>query len=663
MPAGAGDLTLAGAITTSVPVKHLTFSVAARGIAERGVLAALRAAPGRPGNAVPLAHSAVTGATAAQPGRFQLSVHGPDVVAAAGAGAPAADLTLTVSGTGSGGAPLSGSVHVRMPIAPGFTPAAPPIVTLVVPVTAPPAELPSTTGVPADLAGLVAPTGRISALLNAVTAGLGMGNGRSAVTLEIDPALVNRLCGAAGCGSVHPAEPDVPRDVADNARSLLTRISTLAQTVGVSLAALPYGDADIDALVSTGHRDVATRLLTQTSELADELGGAAATQQPAIPVGGTLTAKTLDVLAQLGIRTVVLNQSAAPPDPAVTLRATPTAVGTVTTPDGPVTTLSTDPVLQQLLSTADAGAPSAASPLEDILAETATLSAELPNDTANQRAVVLVAPRLWAASAPYIAGLIGGLGQDSWITPGSAVAASALHPLARVPHLLPAPKSLSHSLISAGEILRAKVDTASRLFATVSVQAAVGAPLRDALDRSYSSWWQNDPAPATALQNAVSASVDRVLGGIGLSHASSVLVTGSSGKLPFILVNRLPYPVVLRVALEPVTASRVQPTHRDVALPAATSGRGEQRVQDSLQVVSRTSGRFPVRLQLETLDGAALGAADEVRVTSHNYGGLAVGITASALFVLVATLILRAIRALRRFHRNRRGTGSFAPAA
>jgi hypothetical protein len=197
------------------------------------------------------------------------------------------------------------------------------------------------------------------------------------------------------------------------------------------------------------------------------------------------------------------------------------------------------------------------------------------------------------------------------------------------------------------------VPTAKTATATAT---AVTGPLESELDRACSAFWRGTAAQGgLALRQDVRARLGVLLSGVSAQVAGQVLVTGSSGRLPVQLENRLPYPVHVRVRLDSPGTTRIVPVSAEFTIPAAPAG-STTKSQQSLAITSRSAGRFPVQLQLQTTRGEVLGSVHPVEIRSQNYGPVAVGITAGALFVLVVALLVRALRALRRRSRRRAAT-------
>jgi hypothetical protein len=662
-----GLVVVTGTLRSNGPsATHLHVVLRARGLPNRADVAAVAASPDAYGYALATEAEQAGGPhRSVQPGHpqgFRATFAADKLIGLSNPNYFAAALTVAVRGTtttgdtATAGTTELGTAELAVPVVP-VVPQAPPIVSLVVPLTAPPTNplgsdpLPSETTVErveAQLSGLV--TGADEA-----------GSGASWLTLAVDPALVEQLCAAAGCDT-HPALAAVPRKLAAHARSALAllRHAATATRTGIELTALPYADADIDALLRAGQSDRVDHLVGDAgTQLHDLLGIPAPHADPAIPFDGELTRAAVDELISLGTGTAIVSDAMLPvADAAAGNVATPGASAALTGSHGlTLPALVTDRGLEALAGAADGGDPTkAASAAESLLAETAAITAERPN--ADQRAVVVLAPALWNASRSYVRALTYGLGTATWLEHDTLAHAAALQGVERTQTLVTSgdgevPGATIAAIDALGDDVAAATDLPSgpTKAATQQLQAAVREPLLAALARASSAWWRSSPQDAVALTDAVHARTQQILHGISISVASSVLVTGSTGRVPVQLENTLGFAVAVKVVLSDSTG-RLAPFSHVFPLPAATQGHSG-KAQEELTVTSRSAGRFAAQLQLATPSGVPLGDTQAFQVRSQNYGTIAVGITAGALFLLVVALIVRGFRALRRRRQHR----------
>ncbi|HVU74080.1 MAG TPA: DUF6049 family protein [Mycobacteriales bacterium] len=656
-------VTVTGTIATlGATVDHLHIALRARGELGRADLATLRQERSTDGYAIDTLDESAGGAhrtlRAGRPQKFRATFDADKLIGISGNDFAAA-LTIAVRGHPGGTSGASsvattelGHTVLAVPVIPS-TPQAPPIVSFIVPLTAAPTNPLGSAPLPT-----AATVGRVEAQLDGlVTGATEAGTDAPWLTLAVDPALVEQLCAAGGCDG-HAALPNVPKALAAHARNALSLLRRAATTPGsgIQLTALPYADADIDAILRAGESDRVSELITDAgTQLHDLLGIAAPHVDPALPPDGELSRAAVDTLIAGGTGTAIVNDKTLALSPGVVSNvATPSASSALTGSHGlTLPALVTDPGIEDLVTAADGGVPGTAAPAaESLLAETAAITAELPN--ADQRSLVVLAPRLWSATGQYVHAITVGLGSATWLEHATLAAATALPGVARTQTLASSPTGeLPVSTITAIARLRDDVAAATELpsattkAATEQLQAAVREPLLTALSRASSAWWRTDPDQALALTDAVRARTQKILHGISISVASSVLVTGSTGKVPVQLENTLDFAVAVKVELSDVSG-RLAPFSHVFPLPAANQGRSG-KAQEELTVTSRSAGRFAAQLQLATpTTGVLLGDSQGFQVRSQNYGTLAVGITAGALFLLVVALIVRGVRALRR---------------
>jgi hypothetical protein len=496
---------------------------------------------------------------------------------------------------------------------------APPLTNLIVPVTADP--------------GLEQPGEPLAALSAATRSRPDGSHSRpGAVTLAVDPALAERSA------SLH-------------------RLSVAATTQGVTLTALPYADADLDALAAAGQlRAVAQRRQSSAARLGGLLG-VPVDLGPVLPPGGIMTQAAFEAS---GASNIVVDGAAFGTPTALTSTPGGTATGTPTalTRIGRATALVTDPELQRLIGLADQGAATPRMAEQLVLAETALLAAEAPNATPS-RALVLLTPRDWAASPTWAGQLSADLAAAPWLQPAPLDQLFAGTPVPRQGAL---PEhddaALSDTAIQRDVSLRQGAATVGSLFS----DPALTHSLERTLDRAESAGWRKHPDGAEVLRAAVQAQVTTAISGVTVSAApGGVLLTGRNGSLPVTITNALRRQVTIVLSLTAGIGSRIDPVNQVLTIPAA-GDTGPVRTQRSLRIVSRGAGRFPVSLQARTSSGAELSHPQTLTVRSSNLGGIAVGITVGALAVLILALTFRGTRGLLRWRRARRPDAS-APAA
>jgi hypothetical protein len=276
----------------------------------------------------------------------------------------------------------------------------------------------------------------------------------------------------------------------------------------------------------------------------------------------------------------------------------PTPAGTVTvrapvspTESETIEVLATDPGLQKLLGS-DLPAPLRA---QLMLAGLAVIANETP---AIPRAITLVNPDDFDASANFYTTLLNGLRGNPYIRPVSAAQAfDTLEPRETVERQLVAGTS-ADPMVSAN----AYRDQRARLTSFGSYLARPDDPGVGQADRallaSVTSAWPLDAgrARAPAHLRTVDKVVNRFLQQIEVPDPKSITLTSRSGAIPLTFRNETGGNVRLRAALSSDKVFFPKGSVLELELPPKSS-------TWQVAVETRTSGTFPVSLEVTSIDG------------------------------------------------------------
>jgi Family of unknown function (DUF6049) len=499
---------------------------------------------------------------------------------------------------------------------------------LLVPVREPTHRNPAGDFVDDQLAGLLAPTGS----LGAVAAELAR-PGAPVATLVVDAMLVDEASVLPGGwrlrqgGKRTTVPPGDPRS--RHAFTFLRSLKTAASRH--PLAAFPYGNADLPALVAAGSGAWAGDAIQTGRDLLNNGLGTAPDPALAWPVDGAIDGALLQTLEQARATVVVLDPRHLPPPPTgVTANATVDLGGG---PD-PQRALVGDAGLSAALADPRAaGAP--AEWAQRILAETAVTWLERPNSEA-PRGILLAPPQSWRPTPAFFRSLARGLGAAPWLRLQPAPLLAADVPQGpqegerRLATVTAADRQLGlpSSYIDRIEQTRSELDSFRRAVGNDTPASGSGSFERDLLVAQSSDW---RPPAARARGRSFIRAVTTAIRGVYRRievGTTPVTLTARRGTIPITVNNASEERVTVVLRL----------TSPKVDLPAASDPfvlEPGRRTTQLLPVGTRTTGSFPIRVDVLTPDGRERVAAGEVRLISTAFNRVALGLTGGAVGALL----------------------------
>lgn len=464
------------------------------------------------------------------------------------------------------------------------------------------------------LAALTAPGSRLDAVLQ--------GAAVPGVTVVLDPAVLDATdvsppapdplasdaqtggtaadgAGGADAGPGPAADVELWRD----------RVRAVADTHDVLL--LPYADPDLAALAHADQAQVAELAEEQARSVTQQVLGEGVRTDVAWVPGGDVDPETLDLLAGLGRRAVVLDDTAQPPlDPP---RDTPSGRSTVRGGQAPTDGLVDDGPLSSALSAVDDAATGTGAPGADVvatqrlLAESAAVTLEHPGVG---RHLLATAPRDWSPSAEQAVAALTALTTAPWlrVAPLQDLLDSAPGDVARAPVEL-TEQERAEELPPAGV-----AGVGSTLTTTEAVAAAMDDP-RPTVRRAQRSavalvatHWRTDRAGWQDAVSGYAARLTALRNAVRVVPGSTVTQVSRNVELPVTLENDLDQPVTVVVDVRP-ESSRLVVTRRDtVTLPA------NDRTVLYVPVRGVGNGDTSVRVELLTTGGTSLGDPVRTRV-------------------------------------------------
>ncbi len=413
----------------------------------------------------------------------------------------------------------------------------------------------------------------------------------------------------------------------------------LIEVLPSTYAAVPPGDLVLAGMSSEADRQVEAGANTLRS-----VYGVAPTQRT-WAVNGPLDASTLGFLQAHHVGSVIVpNSDLSTYDSQVTF-ASATWLDFA---GSRMKVVAADP---QLSADFDTGQPPVLA-ASDMLAELAMIQTEQPS---NRRGVAAMPPPGWSVSPDFVATLMAGLNGNPLV---KAVTASDLF------NRLPPPevtRYLSSPDPSPSRAQSALGDASSRILAARSDLGAVAAMFPDTPTLSTLSQKlllaESETVGATTRDSilaAIESERAKVVKQVGLPGSTSITLTATKGQLPItILTSPSLHPrVELRLRSQRLIFRPASPADGKCSVPTPTNETcilylNGQNTTLKVPVETRTSGVFPLDVELWTPDGALLLASDHDTVRSTAVSGVGV-------VLIVVTLLSLGIWWVRDLRHGRR---------
>lgn len=480
------------------------------------------------------------------------------------------------------------------------------------------------------LAAAVAPGGRLAELADAP--------GSVPVTWMLDPELLESVAALAGRHTVREGRK-VRTEAADaNAARWLKTIST--RLAGKPVAALPYADPDVSGLTRHGAADRIAAALTRSRSTTAALLGRTSDTALAWPPDGLADEATLGALRSAGATAAVLSSSLVTPTAPLTF--TPTGRATVAAGGQRMQALLADTGLADALA-ADLAAPGAAQlATQRVLADTAMLTLERPNQ---QRTVLVTPPRRWAPPPAWAAGLLGTTGSVPWLktvglatmsrtveSPELAGATVAYSPLLR-------PRELGKPFVTR---VRQAAEAAEAVAGVLAQPGTLGPAYQAAALRSASSVWRGDRQRGRGYVDATREALRADAAKVRVIGRSLVTLSSNHGTVPVTVSNGLGQAVHVRLLMQPKVGSRLR-----ITTPGPdTIGPGRKKTF-RIEAEASTNGITRVAVQLVSVTGRPFGTPIELRVNTTSYGSLGLVVVGGAVGVLFVAAGVRNFRRIR----------------
>lgn len=565
------------------------------------------------------------------------------------------------------------SVAAGQPSGPVLRPPGPPMpLTVVWPLAAEPARLPTGPGEPilirGDPAGTdpvaadIAPGGRLDGLLGALEQVVPPGSPlATAVCVAIDPALVETVDGMSRGYRVAQPNGIVEGTGAADAQSWLDRLRDAVQ--GRCVLPLPYADPDLVALSRAGLTDLEALATSTGVRLVGDLLGVQPLTGVSWPPGAVLDERTLADLTALQTYAVLLEpRGMSPPTAAhdvIDLATTmPGSRGA-----GPAGLLI-DPLLSGALgrqvdqpgndvSQALSRPTGSSSPLaaQDGLSALVYRAATDPD----RRPVLLVPPRRWQARGTEAIALLSTARQlleAGYFVPRELPALATTSPAGPITAVTYPPQAAAEEipLPVTADIQRARdvlrdLQVATVLDPTANLKPVdLLDPLRLGLLRAVSSAWRGQPSRAIQVTDQERDRLGELRRSVRIVQSPGpYLLAASDSPLLITVSNELPVGVQVQLSLSETAGLRAGAV--GLQLVPARSTR-----QFVIPAEVSRAGQFSVEARLSTPGGTPLGEPSTLQVRSTAFGTVTVALTvgaAAALVLLVVRGITRRVRRAR----------------
>jgi hypothetical protein len=501
---------------------------------------------------------------------------------------------------------------------------------LIAPVDAPPALGPDDTAEPGDLLRDLAPRGRLPGLLT----DLGQ-RPDVPVTFALDARLLDDAQDLADGYTVLRGGERVPQpptsSLADAAGGFLSQLRRTMAQPQVEAIALPYGPADLSALVRGGMGREAGRLITEGRARIEALAGKrpSRTLLPADALSHPALAEVL----RSGVNSIVLEEryldgeSRGGGSPAAVreLRGNSTRTLRVAVPDPWLAEVLADERALRRLDQPVA--------VQRVIAETASVYFERPF-AEDARGVVLLAPLEWDPPAGFASGLAGALRAAPWVQPVTLTTLLRdVDPPDRDPDRLVYPDDSRDRELPSWYVreLRSARTALGSLAGVLATDDSTPTRFDRALLSAGSVWFREQTADGVPLVRDVTRTVTRLYDAVRVSSSPTVVLSGVDGQIPVTVENSSPIPLRLTVRMESQRFLFAGGPARTVVVPAG----GAQTVV--FRGRTRTpGGTFPVRVVVEDPEGQLTLASGTlvVRSTAVSIAALAVVIGAGVFLLL-----------------------------
>lgn len=464
------------------------------------------------------------------------------------------------------------------------------------------------------------------------------------LTWVIDPDLLQAATDVADGYQVQVGTEAVVGDHAPDGQEWLEALSRATRNADVQV--LPYADVDAGALRRAKLDDDVVRAVTWAPQVASAVLNRPIDTTWAWAPSGRFDKQTANLLANAGVRTVVLDAAGMPladgsTEPASGIAAYGTQVG-------PIEAVLTDPELAQILTAPQSTANDVLQARQRFLAETALIA-----QNAVEPVTLVVAPDdlRWAPSARLAQALLDATTDAPWLRPRTMAQLRESTPQPRTRRAYGTDAKAAELPATYVARIAHSQQALNTMGAVITEPSAVSPPFHAALLRSSSSTWRDRLDTGRRLIATIDAQIAARTQQVHVLSSGTVTFSGDSGRIPVTIANDSTSEVTVGLALNGIPRARLvsSPQVRIAVEPGH---------KVSVEVEARVVGGEPltVEVQLLTPAGTDYGVPARISLTSTAYARAAAGVMVAAfagiaIFVFVG--IVRRIRTVRDSHMAR----------
>jgi hypothetical protein len=501
---------------------------------------------------------------------------------------------------------------------------------------------------------LVSSMGTTGSLYQLLSAGAQLPKGT--VSWAVDPDLLDTAQQVSG-GYVVAKTSTSAAGIGSNASDAATWIKEVKAVLGSTdgeLWQLPATDPDLGSL-SQASTAQAQQLLTDAAQQSVSGGtvksvtGRAPQGLLAWPADGQVSSATLGLADSINPAAVVVDSASiglSVPGDQYTPTGRAAANGKdnlVVGDDGLDAIMSGDPA-----DVSASGSTDAVLAGQRMLAQTALIAMQNPNLA---RTVMLTLPRDTATSAADMGVLKSVLQSASWLKPVGLSTLLKQSPDANASTGTPTRASATTATdLSTAQLNQALIlESQIQLYQSILTQAdATSAGFAEAVLRTVSTGWRGNAKDWTSFETAVSTRLQSQAGQVYLIPKSPLTLSGTSGSIPFTVVNHLSQPVQLGLDVQ-TSRTGLHVTQ----IPVRKFAIGETTVE--VKVTAEAPGaKVTVTAFLVNSKGANYGTSDTGGSQSLQVTVTSIGFVALLLFAGSAALLIFAVGW--RIYRGRRGS-------